>query len=69
MPERKLYSRKEVCEHLNIGPTTFYKEIKAGRLQVIKIGKLTRVIHDDVAAYIAARLAESKAQQTTSEAA
>jgi excisionase family DNA binding protein len=52
--QQKFYSRKEICRHLNIGNTKFYEEVKAGRLKIVKIGKLTRVCDDDLSAYVAA---------------
>jgi predicted site-specific integrase-resolvase len=40
---KNAYRPKEFCERNTIGPTTFYKEIKAGRLKVLKCGKATFV--------------------------
>jgi excisionase family DNA binding protein len=61
MLQQKFFSRKEICRHLNIGNTKFYEEIKAGRLKIIKIGKLTRVSDEDLAAYVAACRAQTPA--------
>ena len=34
---------KEFCQWARIGPSTFYEEIKAGRLRAVKIGRCTYV--------------------------
>jgi len=40
---KQLYSVAEFCEAYGIGRTTFYAEVNAGRLRIVKLGTLTRV--------------------------
>jgi hypothetical protein len=52
-PERQRRARQramslaEFCEDYNVGRTTAYQEIKAGRLQARKCGKRTIITEDD----------------------
>ena len=41
MSEIRAISPKEFCLRNNIGNTTFYKEIKTGRLVALKVGRRT----------------------------
>ena len=41
--EKRLYSVQEVCSLLDIGKTTFHKEVKEGRLLIVKIGRSTKI--------------------------
>jgi excisionase family DNA binding protein len=44
--EKRAFSIDEFCARYNVGRTTTYAEIKAGRLDVVKIGKKTLVPAD-----------------------
>jgi excisionase family DNA binding protein len=41
----------ETCERLKIGRTRLYALLNAGEIPAIKIGRLTRIREEDVAAY------------------
>lgn len=45
--QRELYTVTEFCEAYGIGRTTFYAEVKAGKLRTVKIGAATRVRRSD----------------------
>ena len=38
-----LFSVAEFCQRKGFGRTHFYKELKAGRIKAVKIGKLTKI--------------------------
>ena len=40
---KQFYTVAQFCEAYGIGRTTFYAEVKAGRLRTVKIGSSTRV--------------------------
>ncbi len=40
---RRAYDIPEFCEAYRVGRSTTYEEIRAGRLKIFKIGKLTRI--------------------------
>ncbi len=40
---RKAFDILEFCEAYHIGRSTAYEEIRAGRLNIFKVGKLTRI--------------------------
>ncbi len=40
---RRAYDIPEFCEAYRVGRSTTYEEIRAGRLRIFKIGKLTRI--------------------------
>lgn len=44
---KELYTVAQFCEAYGIGRTTFYAEVKAGRLRTVKIGAATRVRRTD----------------------
>lgn len=44
----------------NISHTTFYREVNAGRIRIIKIGRATRVTRQDAEAWLATKVAEAK---------
>ncbi|SDO20549.1 DNA binding domain-containing protein, excisionase family [Filomicrobium insigne] len=43
MTEKNAYSPAEICRRNGIGKTTLYAEIKAGRLEAIKVGRKTLI--------------------------
>ena len=43
----RVYTRKEVCERLRIGTTTFYRLAKKGKLTLLKVEGKTVVNADD----------------------
>ena len=45
---RALYSVGETLELLSIGRTTFYREVKAGRIKLVKLGCKSVVRVDDL---------------------
>ncbi len=40
---RKAFDIPEFCEAYRVGRSTAYEEIRAGRLKIFKVGKLTRI--------------------------
>ena len=44
---KELYNVTEFCQTYGIGRTTFYAEVKAGRLRLTKVGSGTRVRRAD----------------------
>ena len=40
---RKAFDIPEFCEAYRVGRSTVYEEIRAGRLKIFKVGKLTRI--------------------------
>ncbi len=44
---KEFYTVAQFCEAYGIGRTTFYAEVKAGRLRTVKIGAATRVRRTD----------------------
>ena len=46
--EKRYYTREEACQHLKIGTTTFYRLVKKGKLQLLKIAGKTLVDADDL---------------------
>ena len=51
---REAYSPAEVCDLCSFGLTTFYAEIKKGRLRARKLGKRTLVLRGDLREYLEA---------------
>lgn len=58
--EKRALTVDEFCSCYSIGRTLFYQEIKAGRLQVCKIGRRTLVRVDDAEAWLSASLHEGR---------
>jgi excisionase family DNA binding protein len=54
MPEVTACSIKEAARQTGLSRSFLYKEMKAGRLPILKIGKRRLVQSDDVAAYLRA---------------
>ena len=46
--EKRYYTREEACQHLKIGCTTFYRLVKKGKIQLLKIEGKTRVDADEL---------------------
>lgn len=44
---RRAYTPSDFCQAYGIGKTTFYAEIRAGRLPVRKVGRRTLVLASD----------------------
>lgn len=44
----------EFCRRFSIGVTSFYEQVKAGRLRTVKVGRKTLVLRRDARAWIAA---------------
>jgi hypothetical protein len=44
---RRAYTPSDFCAAYGIGKTTFYAEVKAGRLHVRKVGRRTLVLASD----------------------
>ena len=55
-----LYTMKEITEKLKVSSETVVREIKAGRLQAIKIGKQWRFSEDQIDTYILSRTTKKK---------
>jgi excisionase family DNA binding protein len=53
-PQQRAYSIKEFCCRYNVGRTKVYKEIAAGRLHAVKVGRRTLIRKDDAEAWLAA---------------
>ncbi len=52
---RRLYKLFEVAAQIACSVSTMRREVRAGRLKVIRIGRILRVTEADLAAYLAAR--------------
>jgi hypothetical protein len=48
---RPVYGPDEFCQDFDIGRSTFYDEIRAGRLKAFKIGRFTKVAGEDAIAW------------------
>lgn len=55
-PNRRCWHVDEFCEAHRIGRTTFYKEVKAGRLTIVKVGNRTLIRVEDGEAWLDAHL-------------
>ena len=44
--DKRAYSVDVFCERFGVGRTTAYREIKTGRLHVVKVGKRTLITAD-----------------------
>jgi excisionase family DNA binding protein len=51
MIQHELFTVPQFCEAYGISRTTFYAEVKAGRLRIVKIGAATRVRRADAQAW------------------
>ena len=47
-----LFSVKEFCEMVGIGRTTFYQEVKAGRIKAKKVGRSTLIPKSELERFI-----------------
>jgi excisionase family DNA binding protein len=45
--EKRAYTVEEFCKAYNIGRTSFYGEVKDGRIQPRKLGKKTLVLREE----------------------
>ena len=48
----KFYTIDEACMRLRCGRTTIYKHLDSGRLEAIKVGGKTLILHDDLIYFI-----------------
>lgn len=55
MDEIKLYTTKEVQDILKVTQRTMYRYIKAGKIQVIKLGREYRISQESLEAFLAER--------------
>ena len=49
---RELMTVEEFLDLFQIGRTTFYREVAAGRLRIVKIGRATRVTKCDAMTWL-----------------
>ncbi|GAA0477516.1 hypothetical protein GCM10009096_19260 [Parasphingorhabdus litoris] len=49
---KKLLTVRQFCYLYGIGRTTFYAEVKQGRIPILKIGKATRVAREDAEKWV-----------------
>lgn len=54
MVTESLMTVREFQDRFRIGKTTFYREVAAGRLTVLKIGRSTRISSVSAAAWLSA---------------
>jgi excisionase family DNA binding protein len=47
-PQRYALSVSDFCEACSIGRSTFYEEVKAGRIRILKAGKRTLIASSEV---------------------
>lgn len=52
LKERGAWSPQSFCKWADIGMTTFYEEVKAGRLRIKKLGVRTLVLDEDARAWL-----------------
>ena len=52
LPERWLLTMQQAADRLQISRSALYREVRAGRLKIVKLGNLTRVRPDSLEAYI-----------------
>ena len=46
---------KQLCERHNFSEVTAWRLIKSGELRAVKIGRLTRILHEDEQDFLASR--------------
>jgi hypothetical protein len=59
--QKELYRIPEVCERYSISRSNLYRDIKAGKIRVVKRGKSTLLARADIQAWADACLNASKA--------
>jgi excisionase family DNA binding protein len=64
---RRAFSIREFCRQYSIGRTNAYQEIATGRLRAVKIGRRTRITHDDAEAWLAALPEFKKSKHSLTE--
>ena len=57
----RVMALKTFCHRYNISRTSVYREIKLGRLRVLKMGKSVRIHEEDAEAWVNALRAVSRA--------
>lgn len=58
--QRKAYRVNDFCAAYGIGRTTFYEEVKDGRLPLVRVGSRTLVSVEDAEAWWDARKSASR---------
>lgn len=51
--ERRAFDISEFCHRYRIGRSSFYKEVKSGRLRAVRVGRRVIVTADDAEAWLA----------------
>ena len=59
--EKELYRIPEVCERYSISRSNLYRDIKAGKIRIVKRGKSTLLARADIQAWANACLDANKA--------
>ena len=54
-PEKRYYTPEQAWEHLHISRATFYRNVKRGRIQILKFGNRSLVDADELDAAIERR--------------
>lgn len=52
-PSPRFYRPAEIMERLSISKATFFRQVAAGKIRVVKIGRATRVPAESLSDYIA----------------
>jgi excisionase family DNA binding protein len=55
-----LLTMDQVADRLQISRSSLYREVGRGRLQVVKVGHLTRIRLEDLAAYVSGLAAPTR---------
>ncbi len=50
--EKRAFNIEEFCHRYGVGRTTFYEEIKSGRLRMVKVGKRSLITADAAEAWL-----------------
>lgn len=58
---KELYRIPEICELYSVSRSTLYRDIKAGKIKVVKRGKSTLLARADIQAWANAYMTPSKA--------
>ena len=57
MTEKLAYRIPEACERTGMGRTTMFAEIRAGRLDVVRVGRITLIPHESLQKYLRENIA------------
>lgn len=61
MVQKLLYPVEDARHQLSIGRTQLYKEVKAGRLIIVKVGGKSLVPQSSIDTYVETKIAEARA--------